>query len=309
MSKAPFTIDPYLTGISLAYKNGIYIADFVLPRIDVARQDYKYTNYSKAEEFMVPNTLIGRRGQAREIELTGTDATSSTLDQGLKISVPQKDIDNAAGTNKKPLDRATLKATDYVMLAREQRVATLYQSTSSYASGCYTTLSGSSQFSDATCDAVAAISTALDIPTMRPNTMTLGRAAWTGLRTNPAVMKAVNKTSGDKGMATRQAVAELFELQNIYVGESWLNGAKPGQAASLSRVWGKHVSLTYIDPLADAESGITFGWTAQQGQRRTYQRFNPDIGLDGGIEVKVGESVDEKIVANDCGFLFRNAVA
>jgi hypothetical protein len=309
MSKAPFTIDPYLTGISLAYKNGQYIADLVLPRIDVAREEYKYTNYSKAEGFMIPNTLIGRRGQAREIELTGSDATGATVDQGLKISVPQRDIDNAAGTNKKPLDRATLKATDFVALGRELRVATLYQSTSSYASGCYTTLSGSSQFSDADCDAVATISAALDIPTMRPNTMTLGRAAWTGLRTNPAINKAINKTSGDKGMASRQAIAELFELQNVYVGESWLNASKPGQAASLARVWGKHVSLTYINPLADAESGITFGWTAQMGQRRTYQRFNPDIGLDGGVEVKVGESVDEKIVANDCGYLFRNAVA
>lgn len=306
--KAPFAIDPYLTGIALTYKNGILIADSVLPRVPVGKKEYKYTLYSKGEEFQIPNTLVGRRGQTRQLELTGSDATGSCQDYGLEIGVPQDDIDNG-GISKKPLDRAVIKIADYVALSREQRVAALYMSTSSYAAGLSTTLSGSSQFSDATCDAVAAISAAIDLPTMRPNTMTLGRSAWTGLRQNPAIVKAIHGNAGDKGLVSRQAVADLFELKNLFVGESWLNGAKPGQTASLSRVWGKHVSLTYIDPLADAESGISFGWTAQFKDKLAWQKPDDSIGLRGGVMVRSGETVEERIVANDCGYLFRNAVA
>ncbi len=39
------------------------------------------------------------------------------------------------------------------------------------------------------------------------------------------------------------------------------------------------------------------------------RREDPDIGLRGGVRVRVGESVKELIVANDLGYYFENAVA
>ena len=38
MSNAPFPIDPELTAIAIAYRNGRMIADEVLPRVPVGKQ-------------------------------------------------------------------------------------------------------------------------------------------------------------------------------------------------------------------------------------------------------------------------------
>jgi len=305
---APFTIDPYLTGIAIAYQNGALIADSVLPRIPVGKSEYKFTRYPIAEEFRIPNTFIGRTGQVRQIELTGTSDTSSVSDYGIEIPVPQRDIDNAP-PNIKPLDRATKKATNIILLDREVRVAGLVFNSSSYGSGNRITLSGSSQFSDPTSDPIGVVNAGIDACMQRPNKIVFGRAAWTGFRANPKVVKAANKNSGDSGNASRQAVADLFEVADIQVGESFLNTAKPGQAATLSRVWGKHIALLYIDPLADNQDGITFGWTAQWKSRVAGSRALPDVGLEGATAVRSGEMVEEKIIANDCGYFIQNAVA
>jgi hypothetical protein len=63
-NKAPFVIDPHLTGIAIAYQNGDLIARSVLPDIYVPQKEYKYTLYPIGEEFQLPDTLVGRRGKA-----------------------------------------------------------------------------------------------------------------------------------------------------------------------------------------------------------------------------------------------------
>ena len=37
--------------------------------------------------------------------------------------------------------------------------------------------------------------------------------------------------------------------------------------------------------------------------------IDPNIGLRGGKRIRVGESLREKILAADCGYLFENAIA
>lgn len=309
MSKAPFTIDPYLTGIAIGYKNPAYIADQVMPRVTVGKMDYKFTRYPIGEEFQVPNTLVGRRGEPRKIELTGTEDAGSCKDYGLEDSVPQSDIDQAP-PNYKPLDRAVMKCTEYVALSREVRVATIVQATANYGANNRITLAGSDQFSDYDdSDPLGVITAGLDACVMRPNTIVMGRPAWSKLRGHPAIVKATNRNAGDAGLAAKQAIAEVFEVQNVLIGESFLNTAKPGQAPVISRVWGKDIALLFINPLADAESGITFGWTAEYGSRVAGQYPDMKVGLRGGVTVRSGETVDEKVIANDVGYLIKAAVA
>ena len=311
MTTAPFPVDPVLVGITLAYRNPRYIADEVLPRVPVGREEFKYWKYPEDEAFRVPDTKVGRRSRPNEIVLTATESTASTEDYGLEDAVPNDDIRNAPA-NHSPVDRATVQLTEYILIDREQRVANLVFNSSSYASANVTTLSGTSQWSDqANSDPVDAITAALDVPLVRPNIMVLGRAVWTKLRTHPKVVAAVKPAGAREasGVAMRQAVAELFELEEVLVGEAWINTAKKGQAASISRVWGKHCALLFRDRTADTRSGLTFGFTAQFGSRIAGTRPDPDIGLRGGVRVRVGESLKELVIANQAGYLFQNAVA
>jgi hypothetical protein len=305
---APFPTDPVLIAIAIGYRNPSYIADLVLPRVPVGRQEYKYWLYPVEETFAAPDSAVGRRSAPNEIDLTATETSSLTKDYGLDDPIPQTDIDNAPA-NYSPVDRAVRQLTDYILLGREKRVADLVFNAANYPAGHKITLAGGDQFSHADSDPIEVISEALDAPLIRPNTITMGQSVWSKLSRHPKIVKAIHGNEGDTGIVRRQAVAELFEVQAIHVGQHRLNTAKKGQAANLQRVWGKHISLTYIDPNADTNGGVTFGLTAQWGTRLSGQERDSKIGLRGGVRVRVGESVDERIVAPMAGYLIENAVA
>lgn len=314
---APFPVDPVLSGIVLAYKNPGYIADLVLPRVPVGTKEFKYQAYNQADFYTVPETKVGRKGVPNEVEFTGTETPSLCYDFGLDDFVPQDDIDQAAasanGAKWDPLGRAVEGLTELIQLDREVRAAGLLFSSSSYVSGQYTTLSGTSQWSDFTnSNPVDAMLAALDIPLIRPNVATFGQATWTKLRQHPKVVAAVNALGGNAangGVITRQQLAALLEVEEVLVGQSFANSAKPGQTATMARIWGKHAAFTYRNKNADTQRGLTWGFTAQYGTKIGAKLVEPKRGLRGGVTVRSGESVREVVCAPDTGYLFLNAVA
>lgn len=308
-NRAPFPIQPELTAIAIAYRNRRLIADNVLPRVPVGKSEFKYKKYSLAEGFTIPDTKVGRTSKPNKVEFSATEATAATDDYGLDDPIPQSDIDNAApGEN--PAGRSTEMTTNLILLDREKRVADLVFSAGSYAAANKLALSGSDQFSDFIgSDPLDVLTTALDAVVMRPNIVVIGRQVFSKLCRHPKVVKAVNANAGDSGIVSAQAIADLLSLEAIFVGEAFLNAAKKGQTVSLGQVWGKSIALLYRDLLADASRGTTFGFTAQFGKRIASATPDPDIGLRGGQNIRVGESVKEVISAPDLGYLIQNAVA
>lgn len=309
---APFPIDPELQAVSIAYRNDRLIADDVLPRQPVGKQEYIYYEWNKEESYTVPDTSVGRTSAPNQVEFQAEEKTSSTSDYALDDPLPLRDIENAPDTVD-PEARATEGLTDLILLDREVRVASLVFDPAQYAASNKITLSGTDQFSDfSNSDPIGVIEQYLNVPLVRPNVMTLGQEAWSKLRQHPDIIKAVNATAGDTGLAQRDAVAELFELEEIQVGSAFLNTSTKGQNASFSRVWGKHILLHFKDELANpsrSASRVTFGWTAQFGDRIAGSIEDNDIGMRGGQRVRVGESVDEHIVAPDVASFIEDAVA
>lgn len=308
MTTAPFPVDPALTAISIAYRNTSYIADSVLPRVPVGRAEYKYFEFPLEEGFTLPDTKVGRKGKPNEVEFTATEKTGKCDDYGLEDAVPQADIDNAPA-NYDPVGRGVERVTDYVLLDREVRTASLVFDAAQYPAGHKVALAGTSQWSDAASDPIANILTGLDAALIRPNLIVLGQEVWTHLRQHPDILKAIHRTSGDTGVAARQAVADLFEVERIEVGLSRQNTAKKGQAVNLARVWGKHAALLFINPRADTQGDITFGFTAEFGSRVAGSAPDRNIGLRGGTRYRAGETVEEKIVAAQAGYFIENAVS
>lgn len=305
----PFPVDPELTAITIAYRNLGYIADLVLPRVPVSLQQFKYWQYPVAESFIIPDTKVGRRGQPNEVDLTATEATSSTNDYGLDDPIPQSDIDQAP-QGKNPQDRATSQLTDYIMLDRETRAAGLVFDATQYGAGYKIQLSGTDQWSDfANSDPIDDILLALDTPLMRPNICVMGNAVWTKLRAHPKIVQAIYGQAVAGGIVSREAFASLFELEELIIGQSRLNTAKKGQTASLSRVWGKHCLFAYRNRSASTSGGLTFGFTAEYGSRIAGSMPDAKIGLRGGQRVRVGESVKELIVAPMAAYFIEDATA
>lgn len=318
MSQFSFPINPALTAIAMAYRNPdqVLIADSVLPRIPVA-QTFKYTKYDIAQGFTVPDTRVGPKSNPNMVDFSGTEFQAAVEDFGLDDVVTESEIlafdampKPPTGGPLSPQELSTMMLMSLVLLDREVRAANLVFNAATYAAGNQATLAGTSQWSDqVNSDPVKAIGDALDIPVIRPNKMVLGRAAWTSLRRHPKIVQACRSSAQTAGIVSRQDVADLFELQEILVGEGFVNTARKGQTASMSRAWGKHCALIHSDNQAALQRQPTFGFTGQFNNRVAGVIPQPRIGLRGSELVRVGESVKEVIAAPDVAYFFQNCVA
>lgn len=309
MAIAPFPIQPELTAIAIRYRNASLIADAVLPRVPVGKQSFKWLLHTKEEGYTVPDTRVGRKSRPTVVEFTATEQTASTEDHALDDHVPRPDIDNAPD-GYDPLGRAVEGTMDLIELAREVRVGALVFSASTYPTGNKVTLSGTSQWSDfANSNPIDAILSAMDGMLMRPNVLVLGMATWTRLRQHPKVIQAIYGPLAQAGMATREQLAAALEIERVEVGRGFVNTAKKGQTPTIVPVWGKHAALLHLDRMADTANRVTFGFTAQFGQRMAAAWEDRNIGAFGGQVVRVAESVKEVVAAPDLGYYFENAVA
>jgi hypothetical protein len=184
-----------------------------------------------------------------------------------------------------------------------------------YATANKVTLSGASQWSDFTnSNPIDAILQACDAMIMRPNKLIMGQAVWTKFRQHPKVVEAVKATGAGGvnayGVVARQAVADLLEMQEVMVGQSFVNTAAKGAAVTMSRCWGKFCALMYTEPVAGTQGATTFGFTAEAGGGpRVRNWMEPQRGADGVEVVQMVDTVKEVLPANDLGYLFSAAVA
>lgn len=318
MSQFSFPINPALTAIAMAYRNPdqVLIADQVLPRIPVA-QLFKWTKYDLAQGFTIPDTKVGPKSEPNKVDFKGIEISDQVADYGLDDLISVSELEAFAAMPKpgtggplSPEELSTMMIMGLIRLDREVRVANAVFSTAAYAAANKATLAGTSQWSDTVnSDPVKAIGDALDIPVVRPNKMALGRAAWTNLRRHPKIVQACNATNQGAGIASRQQVADLFEIQEIMVGEAFVNTGRKGQAVNMQRAWGKHCLLFYSNQQAAIERQPVFGFTGQFGSQVAGEIPQPTKGLRGGKLVRAGESVKEVISAPDVAYFFENAVA
>lgn len=322
MAKRPFPVDPTLTAISIGYRNPAHtlIGRRALPPLQVLSEQFKWMAYPLEQGFKLPNAEVGRLGQVNQVVFEGQEQSSFVKDYGLDAPIPNSDVREAARarqekrSNYDPEQTATEGLTDYIELNREVRAAAVIQDPANYSAGRKIALVGNDQFSDyVNSDPYAVIDEGFDKTLVhRPNTIVLGQPVWSKLKKHPKLIKAVKGGLTDEGSITKQQFADLFEikLENLLIGEAFLNIAKPGQAANLARVWGKSIQLLYLNPgKASAEDGtITWGFTAEYGNRISGAIDDPDIGLEGGRRVRVGEKVRELVVAKDVGYHIADAV-
>lgn len=321
MVARPFVTHPVMTAIAIGYRNEAQtlIADDVLPRIPVMAEEYKWTEYPLAEMFTVPNTLVGRRGRVERVEFSGTERSGRTRDYGLEDGIPISDINAAADMrarnlgNFDPENRAAEGLTNLILLDREVRAAATLQNPLNYAPARRLALSGSDRLSDPSSPIIEIFKAAFQATLIyRPNIMSMGRDVWTGISSHPELVNAIRGNVTSKGIITPAEFVALFAgegLKKLVVGESFVNTARRGQPETLNRVWGKSIQLTYIDPnVRPEQGGVTWGFTAQYGTRIAGSWEDRNVGLEGGKIVRVGEKIEEQIVAKDVGFIIQNAV-
>ena len=317
--RRPFVVDPVLTSIAIGYRNtaNMLIADEVLPRQPVGGEKFKYTEYPIGEAFTVPDNEIGRRGRTQRVEFSGDEKDSSVKDYGLETDIPYSDINEAARMreqglgNYDPEKHATMSLTDLNILRREVRVASIVQNPANYRANQKIALAGTDKFDDYDNSKPLEVLKEAIHGTLvfRANLLTMGHKVWQALSSHPHIVNAIRGNLTDKGIVRREELAALLEVKKILVGEGYLNVAEKGKPVDLQRVWGNSIQALYIDPAARPEGGMTFGMTAEYGNRLAYRYDDRNVGLEGGVVIRQGERVRELVVAPDVGYQITGAVS
>jgi hypothetical protein len=308
---APFQVTPVQTAIAIAYRNESLIADAVLPRVQVDTPAFNYSIRSKADMFSQFDSKVGRKSAVNEIDWTATLTSAFVDDHALDEVVPRRDqaVAQAYGNFIDPKMIATEEVAAQLANAREARAAALVFNAASYATGNKTTLTGTAAWSDkVNSDPLLAMMTAMDGMVMRPTQVVFGRQVWTAVRTHPKIVAAWHGNAGGFGMVSSEFVAQLLEVDEVLIGDPWINTAKKGQAVTLARVWGNYCAMLYKKPVSISTESMSFGITAQWGARIAGTYFDEKKGMRGSDVVRVGESVKELIMANDLGYLFTTPV-
>lgn len=320
MTQTPFAVSAALTAIANQYGNQVgrpYIADRVLPRVRVDGTTFKYTNWDVEEPFRVPDTQVGRRSQLNEVNLTATEASDSVLDYGLSSSIPNSDIlasqGNGAGQGLGVKGRHVRQLVDWVALDREVRVASLITTAGNYQTGYKATLTGSGQWSDAASSPVNVIQDAAAGMLIPPNIGVCSLAVANALRRHAAVSVALGGSSESGRQVPLAELAAILGLDDIIVANTLVATNKKGQTFTNAQIWGKHFALLRVTPqsngFVDTPESPSFGYTFQWQDTVAGEEADSSIGLRGGVRVRYGNSIKEKIVAPYAGYLFTNAIA
>lgn len=309
-------VDSVLSQVSTAYVQNanLYVARKVFPVVPVEHQSDKYWVYTKADWF---RDEVQRRPDATES--AGSGYNMSTSSYYADVWALHKDIGDQTRANADPainLDRdATQFLTQRMLLRQEVQWAADAFATSVWA----TDLTPSSLWSDYTAsDPIGDIETAkqtiMASTGLMPNTLVLDYRVYAKLKNHPDVVDRVKYTGGiNEQLATRRILAELFELDNVYVLQAIKNSANEGETASYDFLAGKHALLLYVPPnpgVLTPAAGYTFVWRGASygtGLDVGLRRFRMDLLAAERVEAQ--SAWDNVITGTDLGYFFNGAVA
>jgi hypothetical protein len=318
-------VDQPLTNLTLAYAQSQenFIADKVFPTVGVSKQSDKYYIYDRANmnrtgdvEKLAPRTEVNRIGM--------TLSTSSYFADvyGLGMDFDEQTLANEdAALDIRSAGAETLAMR--LMIHREEQFASNFFVAGQW--GTDNTLTGNDQWSDYTnSDPIDAVTLArrtvqLSSGGFKPNTMVVGKEVRDKLINHPDVLARLNggATVTNTALVTDAKLAEIFEVENFYVMEAVKNSSVEGVAESNAFIGGKNALLCYTPSnagLMSPAAGLTFAWNNLEGVNNlgiTVESFSDDALKRQQIAemIQVKMSYDMKVVGDDLGYLFINAVA
>ena len=302
-------IDAALANISIAYRNEKYIADLLFPIVPVDKKSDYYYKWTK--DFWFRNH-VDRRGPGAVYAEGGLALSTeqfSTVNKGLAFAIPDETVDNQDAA----VDIETAGAewlADQFQLDREIALKTKIMDASVWASS--TTLSGITQWSDfenstPVDDVDTGRQTIKKATGLNPNVALMNDEVFQKVRRHPNLLEMYKYTQ--KGSLTQAQIAEVFQIEQIIIGDAVRTTVDEGVTFSGSFIWDKNCILLYVAKrpgLLVASAGYTFVWR-QNGFTIPIQRVRDE--LRSRDVLKADHAFDQKVTANDCGYEIIDCVA
>lgn len=316
-------IDAALTDFSVSYRPTGFIAEQLFPKKTVNNQTDQFWRWNKSQAFRVARsdgrgTLVADRAPAKMRIRGATPDSYKTFRYALADSISWDERANSDESLQLEQHKVS-SIQDEIMLDYELRVANLCQNTANYAATNFTTLSGTSQWNNASFSSLSttggghsvikanvdAGKQAISLATggLKPNVIVIPYQVAIVMNNDPGLVDLIKYTRPD--MLVEDLLPPTLWGMKVLVPTSTFQTTTEGAADNLGYIWGKSVWMGYVDPNPGLETltfGTTFRW--QDFQVRTWQEQKERIDI---FEVAVNQ--DEHLISADCGYLIQNAIA
>lgn len=316
-------IDQPLTNLTLAYaqEQSNFIADKVFPTVGVQRQSDKYYIYDRDNmnrtgdvKKLAPRTEVNRIGMSISNNSYYADV------YGLGMDFDEQTLANEdAALDIRSAGAQTLMTR--LMIHREEQFAASF-----FAAGIWGSQSTPSNlWSDYTNGTpitdVTAARRAMQLKSggFKPNTMVIGKEVRDILINHPDILARLNggATVSNTALITNAKLAEIFEVENLYIMEAVKNSSVEGVAESNAFIGGKHALLVHTPSsagLMTPAAGLTFAWNNIPGVSNlgvTVESYSDDALRRQQVaeHIQVKMAYDMKVVGADLGYFFNSAVA
>lgn len=307
-------IDLMLTNISIQTKNDNYLSETIMPIVPVRLESSKYFTYDLSR-FDAPPALRAERTKYGRVEFQLSTDSYSCEEYGLELPIDDRERQNAIEPINVDVDSTEI-LTDMVLNDREQRVCNVvltagnytHSNTVDYGSTNPLAWLPSNGASDPIKDIVITGREAIRKNIGHyPNGLWLGAEVFSNLKQHPLIVDRIKYNGSNQpvpGKVTLQALADLFEVDNVYVGLPLRRTSNPNQTDVLADVWGKNALLAYVNPRPMIKQ-ISLAYMFQSRPRQVYKYRDDTISSD---IIRCSEVTAEKLVADKCGYLFTNVL-
>jgi hypothetical protein len=322
-----FHIDAALTNISLALLQNpqSFVASRVFQNVPVQKQSDKYFTFDRS--YFNRNGAKKRAAGARVAEVGYALSNDSYFCEEYGVAIPIPDQVRAnADPAADPSRAAAELATHQMLINKEVDFSSSFFTTSLWGTDITGVASSPSsgqviKWSDTTSgDPIGNVRTGIDTilgsTGIKPNVMVMGRQVYSALIDHPDVQGRINggATTSQPSIASLNLLAQIFEVDEVMVGEAIQNTAAEGDTAAHSFILGKKCLLTYrpaAPGIMTPAAGYTFSWAGYLGGTNEYgfvidtkRRDEEDTDV-----IRARAHYDHKLVSSALGFFWDAIVA
>lgn len=311
-------VDVQLTNVLLAYTNGEYVADQILPVVpNLAKETGKIPQMgnSHLRTYSSKRSLYDQ--SAHRVSFSFNNDNTYAIDYfDLSSYVPdrlQEQLDAPFDAR----NAAQMTVMQALMLEREVALAAIMTSTAVLTNN--TTLSGSSQYTDPTSDPATDFDTARDSIQSKigreANGMLMSRNVANALRRHPwflEIAQSVIKGGTPTGKALSveglvEVLKSWYKLEYVVIGSAIKITSQQGQTETKGQVWGNDIVFFYR---ASSPSLFepSFGYSFQLQGKQLQTRVRREPVEDKGDVVEVLWAYQDNILDVNAAYLIKSAI-
>jgi len=318
-----------LSAISIGYKNQMFIGDRVFQDVPVNKQADYFYYFQKGAFFRNDAGVRGPGGRARRGGYIVADTEYSCIERAFAVPIPIETINNADDALQ-PWETGVNFSTLKVLLSKEVVISTMCCTAANWTSsndaeGGWAAGAGNTFIADM----INAKKTVRQLIGVNPNVLVMDSKTLDELKQESSLLDRIKYTGtqGAPADVTSQTLAQLFELDEVLIGNAIYSDAEEvlaGTDFSAVDLWETNATkgsafLFYRPPAPAREmpsAGYVFQWKGGAG--------HPDLVLPGDAYrdvrywwedaekqwvVEASENYDAQVTMADAGYLFYDTIS